>query len=535
MDLQRLHQSGATVPACCLLLLTFLAYLPALDAGFIIDDGLYVTQDSRMQTLEGLGQIWTQVAGPEYRHQYYPLTSTAFWVQHQFWGQRPVGYHLVNVLLHAVNALLLWRLLRRLAVPGAWVAAAVFAVHPVNVQSVIWVAELKNVLAAFFFLLSMLVFVHWFERDPRRWTEYALGSVLFVAALLSKTATSLMPPALLAIFWWKRSRLERRDLAAIAPLALVAAAFVGMTVYLETHMGGAGGDSYSQSGLERSLVAGRALWFYAGHLLWPAGLTFIYPRWAIDPGVWWQYLYPLAAIGVIAALWWKRDRLGKGPVVAVGFFMLALAPVYFVQVAFTRFSWVSDHWQYWASMGLIALVVGVVAAHGARWQSIPAAAVICLLAGLTWDRCRDYETPERLWRDTVTRNPDAWMAHNSLGLALKRQGRYAEAEACYRESIRLYPDYVIAHNNLANTLQIRGRLDEAIDHLRVAVRLNPDYAEAHFNLGNTLRLLGRPHEAIDCYRESVRLDPGFRPARHNLALLTARTPATASVGSSPDR
>ena len=535
MDLQRLHQHRAAVPACCLLLLTFLAYLPALNGGFIIDDGLYVTEDGRMETLAGLGQIWTQVAGPEYRHQYYPLTSTAFWLQHQLWGQRPMGYHLVNVLLHAVNGLLLWRLLRRLAVPGAWVAAAVFAVHPVNVQSVAWVAELKNVLAALFFLLSLLVFVRWFEREPRRPSEYLLGSALFVAALLSKTATCLMPPALLAILWWKRGRLERRDLAAIVPLALVAAAFVGLTVYLETHMGGAGGDSYSQSGLERGLIAGRALWFYAGHLLWPAGLTFIYPRWTIDSGLWWQYLYPLAAIGVIAALWWKRDRLGKGPVVAVGFFMLALVPVYFVQVAFTRFSWVSDHWQYWASMGLISLIVGAVASRGARWQPIPAVVVLCLLAGLTWNRCRVYETPERLWRDTIVRNPDAWMAHNSLGLALKIQRRYEEAEACYREAIRLRPDYVVAHNNLANTLLVQGRLDEAIDHLEVALRLYPDYAEAHFNLGNTLRLAGRPGEAIDRYREAVRLDPGFRPARHNLALLTARNPATAGVGSSPDR
>lgn len=517
----RLHQHGAVLPACCLLLLTFLAYLPALDAGFIIDDNLYVTDDARMETVEGLGRIWTEVVGPEYRHQYYPLTSTAFWVQHRLWGDEPFGYHLVNVLLHAVNALLLWRLLLRLELPGAWLAAMVFAVHPVHVQSVAWVAELKNMLSALFFLWSMLVLVRWFHRDVRTWTGYALGTGLFLAALLSKTATCLLPAALLVVLWWKRPCLTRRDLAAVAPLAVLGMTAVLVTVYLESHHGGARGDGFSQSPLERGLIAGRALWFYAGHLLWPAGLTFIYPRWTIDAGAWWQYLYPLAAVGVVAALWWQRGRIGKGPVAAVAFFVLAIVPMSFVNVAYTRLSWVSDHWQYWASMGLIALVVGVAAAQRGRWRPVAAAVAVCVLAGLTWDRCRDYETPERLWRDTIARNPEAWLAHNNLANALHVQGRVNDAEGYYREAIRLNPDFVKAHFNLANALQGRGRLDEAVRHFERAVRLDPEFTDAHYNLGNALRLSGRLDDAIEHYREATRLDPDFQPARHNLHMALA--------------
>jgi hypothetical protein len=358
--------------ACVLAALAVLAYLPALDAGFVIDDGMYVTDDSRMETLSGLGGIWTEVAGPEYRHQYYPLTTSAFWLQYRLWGEHPVGYHLVNVLLHALNAVLLWRLLRVLGLPAAWLAAAVFAVHPVHVQSVAWVSELKNVLSSAFFLSSMLLLVRYLgvagSGASGRWVTYVLGVALFVCALLSKTATCLLPAALLLVVWWKRGRIVRRDLLALAPLVAVGAAFVVMTVYLESHHGGARGEGFGQSWLDRALIAGRALWFYAGKLMWPADLVFIYPRWTIDATVWWQYLYPLSVLAVMVVLWSLRGRIGRGPLAAAGYCILAVAPLSLVNVAFTRHSYVADHWAYWASMGLIALVVGVAASHLRRWR-----------------------------------------------------------------------------------------------------------------------------------------------------------------------
>lgn len=529
MDQDRFQQLGKRLPACLLVLLAILAYLPALDAGFIIDDTLYVTDDARMETLGGLGRIWTEVVGPQYKHQYYPMTSTAFWVQHQFWSDDPFGYHLVNVLLHAANAVLFWLVLGRLAMPGAWIAAAIFAVHPVHVQSVAWVAELKNTLSAMFFLASALVYVGWFRDGPRKWAGYALGMVLFVAALLSKSATCLLPAALLVVLWWTRRRLQRRDLVALAPLVAVGLSFVAVTVYLEAVHGGAAGSGFSQSALERGLVAGRMLWFYTGKIVWPAELIFIYPRWVIDAAAWWQYLFPVSAIGVLAALWWQRARIGRGPFAAVAFFFLAVVPMAFVNVAFTRLSWVSDHWQYWASMGLIALAAGTAATHRGRWLPVAATAVIGVLAVLTWDRCLVYGSSERLWRDTVTRNPDAWLAHNNLANALQLQDRFDEAEAGYREAIRLNPDFMKAHYNLANALQARGRLDEAVVHFDRAVRLDPEYADAHYNFGNALRLAGDLDEAIERYREALRLDPDFHEARHNLRMAVALRHAAVST------
>lgn len=532
------HSSSTTrsraVPVACLLLaITVVAYLPALEGGFVFDDGLYLTQDVRMESLAGLGEIWTQVGGPQYRHQYYPLTGTAFWLQHRLWGDNPFGYHFVNVLLHAANALLLWRLLWVLGIPGAWVAAAIFAVHPVNVQSVAWISELKNVLSTLFFLLSTLVFVRFLgvadarplpRETGHRWRLYGLGLALFVCALASKTATCLLPVALGFILFWKRDRISRRDLAALAPLVLLGLAFVGLTVFLESHHY-AHGEEFSQSFIERVLIAGRAVWFYAGKLLWPHPLSFIYPRWEVDAAVWWQYLYPLGVACVLGGLWVMRTRIGKAPLAAVAFFVVAVAPISFVNVAFTRMSYVADHWQYWASMGLITLAVAVASRGGAvllgartrRWALAgTATTVVAVGSGLTWQRGRDYESSATLMSDTIAKNPQAWQAYYNLGVALAAEGRLEEATARYHEALRLKPDYAAARVNLGTVLQAQGKLQEAIDHYFEALKFKPNYALAHYNLGGAFRSLGQLDEAIMHYQRVGELSGGSAATHNNL-------------------
>jgi tetratricopeptide (TPR) repeat protein len=532
--------------ACALLALTFLSYAPALDGGFVFDDGMYLTEDARMESLGGLGRIWTEVGGPDYRHQYYPLTSSAFWLQSRLWGEQAIGYHLVNILLHAFNAVLLWRLLRCLGLPASWLAAAVFAVHPVHVQSVAWITELKNVLSTAFFLSSALLLVRYLGvsgvRLPGRWREwgvYAGGVALFACALLSKTATSLLPVALLLVVWWKRGRIDRRSLLAIAPLLVMGMAFVLMTVYLESQHGGARGDSFSASWLERVLIAGRALWFYAGKLVWPAELVFIYPRWTIDATAWWQYLFPLAAGGVLVVLWGLQDRLGRGGLAALGFFAVALVPISLVNVAYTRLSYVSDHWAYWGSMGLIALVVGVLATHRPwrrvawlpPWTGVVASVlVVGVLSGLTWRRTLVYESPVTLWRDTLARNPEAWAAHNNLGIAMVTEGRFDEAIGHYRAALALRHDYADAHSNLGDALQATGRLGEAIMHYRTALGFDADFAVAHYNLANALRQAGDPDAAIRQYRRVLQIDPRYANAHNNLGtVLLARDRLEAAI------
>ncbi len=544
------------VAACLIIAIVVAAYLPAMDAGFVFDDRVYLTQDSRMESVEGLGRIWTEIGGSDYRHQYYPMTKSALWVQHQLWGDRPFGYHLVNVLLHAANAILLWRLLRRLSVQGAWVAGAIFAVHPVHVQSVAWVTELKNVLSTLFFLLSAGFFVAWLgiggtkarrhegtKEEPeaagsapvslpfsvpsclRAFVPYCRGLVLFIAALLSKTATCLLPVALALLVWWKRGRLDRRSLLAIAPLAVIGASFVAMTVLLETHHR-AHGEAFEQTWPERILIAGRAVWFYAGKLAWPAELMMIYPRWEVDAAAWAQYAYPAAAIGVLMGAFALRRRIGNGPAAALLFFAVAVAPMSFVNVAFTRFSFVADHWQYWASMGLIALAAGVAfGAHlgmAGRLRPAAAAAVIAVLAGATWERALAFQGEESLWRDTLSKNPQAWAAWNNLALSLSERGRSEEAIDCYREAVRLNPRYSEGHNNLGAALMLRGDLEEAIEHYREALRLEPDLAGAHYNLALATRSQGRIDESIRHYQEALHWSPRSAEAHNGLGELLER-------------
>jgi tetratricopeptide (TPR) repeat protein len=522
------------IPAACLLIaLTVLAYVPALDAGYVFDDSAYLTEDARMGAADGPWSIWTQIGGPDYQHQYYPLTSTAFWLQYRLWGDQPVGYHLVNVLLHALNAVLLWRLLRRVDLPAAWLAAAIFAVHPVHVQSVAWISELKNVLSGFFFLASALVMVQYFDPESREQTAwqrrltYVAGLLLFVCALLSKTATCLLPAALALVLWWKRDRVGVRDLVALVPMVVLGAGFVSLTVFLESSYGGAQGEAFTQTWLERVLVAGRALWFYAGKLAWPGDLVFIYPRWAISTHAWWQYLFPISAVLAVAALWWWRARIGRGPVTAVAYFVVAVAPLSFVNVAFTRLSYVSDHWQYWASMGLIALAAGAAAHAAGPWMRRPAGrsaaataavAVIALLAVRCWERCLVYESEKTLWTDTVARNPEAWVAHYNLGSVLSQEGRSNEAIRHYRRAALIKPDYPRVHNNLGIELRMQGRPGEAIRHFAEALRLAPGFTKAHVNLGSALMDLNRHEQANLHLRRALRIDPDFAGAHFNLGM-----------------
>jgi tetratricopeptide (TPR) repeat protein len=538
--MKRIVDAGGARPrlgllgAAALVVITLLAYGPAFDAGFVFDDSLYVTEDGRMGSAEGLRQIWAQIGGPEYRHQYYPLTSTVFWLQHGLWGDRPFGYHLVNVLLHAVNAVLVWRVLTRLGVPGAWLAGAIFAVHPVHVPSVAWVAELKNVLSGAFFLTSMLVYVRAFGLDDRSRAAplrfdgtYALGLALFVCALLSKTASCVLPVALLLAIWWKRGAVQRRHLAALAPLIAVGLSFALLTAHLEAHQGGAAGEPFALPWLDRLLIAGRAVCFYADKLVRPVGLVFIYPRWAIDTGAWTQYLYPLAVVGGVAGLWLARHRIGRAPVAAAAFFIAAVAPISLVNVAFARFSFVADHWQYWASLGPIALAVGAAATLARRHLADPwtrratvAVAVVAVagFGGLTRQRATVFESRETLWRDTIARNPGAWVAHHNLGAALGARGRVDEAIAQYRRALDLHPDYADAHNSLAVALRGQGHRQAAIEHYRAALRVEPGFAEAHYNLANALHAQGDACAAIRHYREAIRLGPDRAMIHNNLGV-----------------
>ncbi|MHC4218863.1 MAG: tetratricopeptide repeat protein, partial [Planctomycetota bacterium] len=426
----------------------------------------------------------------------------------------PTVYHVVNILLHALSAVLLWRLLKRLEVPGAWVAAAVFALHPVHVESVAWITERKNVLSGLFYLAAALLYLRVALIKPSR-RLYAGSLALFLGALLSKTVTCSLPAALLLVLWWKRGRLGWRDVGALAPFFALGIALGLVTVWMEIHRVGAEGAEWDLSLVDRCLVAGRALWFYAAKLAWPWSLMFVYPRWEIDAGVWWQYLFPIAAAAVVAGLWLARSRIGRGPLVAVLFFAGTLFPALgFFDVYPMRYSFVADHFQYLASLGLVALGVGAgfTAARrfGDRGRVIAAIAsgvFLLVLGTLTWRYGPVFQNEETLWRHTLARNDTAWIAHNNLGNVLRADRRYDEAVHHFQRAVEINPDHARAYNNIGGILGLQGRPEEAVPYFRRALELDPTLGRAHANLGNALLMQGHVEEAIHHFQEAARINP----------------------------
>ncbi len=520
-------------PAAAFVLLAAVAYIPALSGGFIWDDDAYVTANPELRTLEGLARIWRQ---PEATPQFYPLVFSTFWAEYHLWGLHPLGYHLVNVLLHGLNGILLWLLLRRLRVAAAWVVAAVFVLHPVQVESVAWITERKNVLSALCYFGSALAYFRFAPPEPlpegtsRRWGWYALAVVLFLGALLSKTVTCSLPAALLLATWWRRGTVGWREVVPLAPLFVLGASLALVTVGVEKHHVGAVGEEWNLTPAQRVLVAGRAVCFYATKLCWPTTLTFIYPRWHVDAGAGWQYLFPVAALAPVVGLWLGRRRFGRGPLVAYLIYVGTLAPALgFIDFYPMRFSFVADHFQYLATPALLALLIAAgktaldrLAPAAPSAPPVAAGAILLVLGVLTWGQGYVYADLRTLWTDTLTKNPDCWMAHNNLGEVFLEEGQLEEARYHYGEALRLNPRDPVAHYNVGKVFWMRGDADTAVRAFSEALRLDPDYAEAHFNLGLALRRQGKTEKAVAHFEEALRLRPAFGQAHNNLGVALAQ-------------
>jgi protein O-mannosyl-transferase len=516
--------AGARAWWFCLfiVLITLLAYQPVWHAGFIWDDDDYVTQNATLRNLAGLWRIWFEIGAVP---QYYPLVHTTYWLEYHLWGLHPLGYHLVNVLLHAGAAILFWRVLLRLQVPGASLAAIIFALHPVQVESVAWITERKNVLSATFYFSAALVYLRFMERTDNRdatrvrWHWYGGALGLYVAALLSKTVTCSLPAALLIVRWWKTGRVERRDILRLLPFFAIGAGLGLITVWVEAHHVGAQGAVWSLSLADRCLIAGRALWFYVSKLVWPERLTFIYPRWEVSAAVWWQWVFPVAFAGLVLGLYMARRRIGRGPVAAVLIFAGTLWPALgFINIYPMRYSFVADHFQYLSSAGLITLG----AVWLSRWRRIVPVALTVLLSILTWRQAGVYQNLGTLWRDTLAKNPTSWLTHNNLGNLLFQAGQVDEAIIHFQRALQISPDYAEAHNNLAGALLQGGHADAAIAQIRRALAIDPNYAEAHNNLGIALSQSGRMDEAIAEYRKALEISPGYAEAHNNLGNVLGR-------------
>jgi tetratricopeptide (TPR) repeat protein len=509
-----------------------LGYLPALHGGFIWDDSVLLTDNAMIRAPDGLYRFWFTAEAFDY----WPLTSTTFWVEWRLWGMNPTGYHVTNLALHAIEALLLWGVLLKLRIGGAYLAALVFAVHPVNVESVAWIAQRKNLVGMLFFLLAIRFYLEAdgeVERKERRlglagasrW--YWLSLAMFLLALLGKGSVSTLPVILLLLAWWQRRRVTARDLARVAPFAAIAAALVLVNIWFQTH--GGTGPIRTASLVERLLGAGAVVWFYLSKALFPVHLAFVYPQWHIEVGnpLWWIPL--LTALGVSVALVRICGTWGRPFLMAWAFFCVALLPVMgLTDVYFMTYSLVADHYQHIAIIGVIALA----AAGWSEWQRraqgssrtaavAVAATVVGTLAWLTVRQSATYRDEETLYRATIEANPDCWLAHYNLAVALKAQGRRRDELLHLKEAVRARPDYAQAHNNLAIALMEEGRSSEALSHAEQALRIKPDMPMALVNLGILLSKSGRPSEALGALERAVQLLPDSAEAHSNLGLTLA--------------
>ncbi len=544
--------------AALLMALVFAAYAPVLRNGFVWDDDSSLTGNHFVQAPDGLRQFWFSTRTPDY----WPVTETSFWLEWRLWGDRAAGYHATNLVLHALTAVLLWAALRRLQVPGAYLAAALFAVHPVNVESVAWIAERKNLLGLLFALCALLAFL---RTEPARarpaagsgkWL--ALSWLAFVLALLSKGSVAPWPLVLLGVIAWHR-RPTAADLRRLAPFFGAAIALAAVDVWFQRH---GTGEVIREAGLlTRALGAGAAVWFYLGKALWPAHLAFVYPQWEISPqrGLWWlPLLGALAVTGLLAA----GGRPARPALFAWGYFGVMLIPVLgFSDVYFMRFSLVADHYQHLAIIGVIAFLAAAWAAWAARSAPLPpgcvAVAAVALLGVLCWRQCRIYRDRETLFRATLRENPGAWLAYTNLGALLTDTGRLQEAADDLRQALRLKPDLPQAELDLGTVLRSLGRRDEAMTHFQAglrlspespgahydvgvgfadarrypeaiaqlaeAIRLRPDYAAAETAWGNALRALGRGAEALPHFERALQLNPAQADAENNLGIALAQS------------
>jgi len=542
--------------AAIIIALTGIAYLPTLRAGFLWDDDLLITDNRLVKAGDGLYRFWFTTEASEY----YPLTNSLRWLEWRLFGMAPIGYHVVSVLLHAINSVLVWVVLRRLRIPSAWLAGLVFAVHPVNVETVVWISEQKNALSMLFYLVAILLYLRFDEAGQWKWYSFSL--VAFLLALLSKTAVVMLPVVLLGCVWWLRGKLRAKDVLCSGPFFLLSLVFGSVTIWVHTQV-------LKQLAVQtngfasRLATAGWASWFYLCKALLPVDLMAVYPRWHVDASYWLSYVPGTILIGGLVLFWWKRNTWGRPFLFGLGYFVVMLLPILgFLYQSFYRYSWVADHWLYYSIVAPIALAVAAgdsicrrLGKRGLYWGKVTVVTGLIVLGADTWRRGCVYANGETLWRDSVAKNPDAYVAHLNLGFALAQNGKLDEAIGQFEETLRIKPDYaearynlgsalaqlgrtqqaigefeqvlrlkpndVAAHNNLANALLHAGRILEAVQHYEYALGLRPNSAELHYSLGIALEQAGRSQEAIAHYEQAIRLNPEYIEAQNALARLQA--------------
>ena len=530
-----------------IVLATLWIYSPAYHGDWLWDDDQAITANPVAHGPWDFYKHWIWPDGADY----WPLTGTGFWIQWHLFGPNPTGYHVVNIVLHAIGALTFWRLLRVMKLPGAWLGGLLFAIHPVAVESVTWVSEFKNTLSLPLLMLAAAAYVKFDETDrasPKAWQRYGLAVAFYALAMFAKTSMVMFPFVLLLYAWWKRGKVTYTDLVASAPFFAISLVLGLMTITFQ-HGKAIGqetilvGHIWTVSGMaQRIALAGMSILHYLWKTVWPFNLLTIYPRWDVEPPKAWQFLaWPL----IIGAGWWLWTNRGSAEkpswqrhlVFVLGFFVLMLFPILgFITISYMRITWVADHFQYLPMLSIIGFASAAAATGYARMKEserpVALATAAILLAVLGYSSFRyahAWAGEESLWPHTIAGHPNpctyprcgCWQAHNRLGAKKFARGDVEGAHYHFQNSTRLRPDLGETHNNLGTTLSARAQMfaqrgdqgaakremDAAIEQFAEACVVTPHVPAIHVNLANALAAAGRFGEAADKYEWLLKREP----------------------------
>lgn len=485
---------------------------------------MYVLENENMDSWEGLSNIWID---PLTSPNYYPMTFTSFWLEHRIWQGDPRGYHLTNVLLHLANTCLLFLLLSRLGVRWALCAAALFALHPVNVESVAWIAERKNVLSLFFSLLALLAWLKWEDEGDRRFLFHTY--IAFIAALLSKTVACVFPAVLLALIAYRSPSRFRSRLTPVAPMFVLSLLLGVVTIWWERVRMGAAEAAADLSLLDRVLAAGKIPWFYLQKTLFPFGLYPVYPAWSLDPADPIQWIWPVLTLVVLAGAWALRNRIGSGLLLLVALYLVILGPSQgFIDHSTMDLSLVADHYYYHASIVVMvglasgfAWLVASVGKNPATVQPIATAMIAIPLAILTMSHASTYATSESLWRHGLEGNPSSWAVRTNYGAALMDVEKYPQALEQYLAAQKIRPDHIHLRLNVGDAYGKMGQLEKARETYLSTLEVDPDFAAAYYKVGRLEQGFERMEEAEAAFKKAIEMNPAYQEAHNSLGVLYA--------------
>jgi len=507
-------------------LVVAVAYAPGVGNDYVVwDDDIYIRDNPFLGSVGGLLRIWTPI---DPARKYYPITYTFHWVEYQLWGKRSTGYYIVNVALHALNAVLAFALLRAFGASNgvALLAAGLFAAHPMQAASVAWLAARKTVLSTTLALLGCLAYWRYRRMGQVRWSRLAF--VLFGAALLSKTAAITFICSVVLADWLL---LRRRLWDAVVPFLPLLIVIGGGLIYIDSQFEKSAGATYAEPLPLRPLAASAAFWFYTGKLLWPAGLALIYPKWTVTLSLIW--VLPLVCLGVTAAVvWLLRRRIGVLAVWGAAHFFVTLLPILgLLSFGYLKHSPVGDQYVYPAALGFF-LLVGLAVERFAQWigrrkaRLVVAPVGVAAVVGLGWltgTRVPQWRGSLEFWSNTIDQYPEFRFGRRRLADAYEAGGQLSEAVRQYTWLLRDDPNDAQVHNNLGAVLDTLGKPAEALEHYRAAAEraAENDLAEVQPNLAACLRKLGLLSAEIARLRAALAREPNDAETRYALATALA--------------